>query len=449
MAGKYDLSEFAPQQKKYDLSEFAPDTTEAATPDSFLDNLKNLPQALFEVPTNFPKDVDYLRKAVPAIGNIPHAGGVVASDILDTLKGAVKAGVQAYGNIPQDIDYLKKNIPAAASLIQNDPASAGRSALAGTGELIGKISRAPPALADYLAHIGMIKPETAQAMPRSFSEAEVKNYMDQVAGTSKPGSELIRGTFRNADSVYGATKLGRILNPLNLTTRSIVNDVLNTEKNNVLTHNKMYNNLWKEADKKGFNQVPFNSAQLSPDVNFISRYYPEKSTAAVKDFMSNPTLENAQKAQSDLGQLRRSIEEKAKKTPLLETEKQLHNSLSNAENHIEGNMFKNANGDINLPLQRKYKQISSSYRENVVPYKYNPAIQNFKDKKLLAKELLQSLKRGEFAAKKGSAHRAIGLGDNLLPYLGITGSIGGTIAGGDLLINKLLNRNNSSAVGDT
>lgn len=428
----YGLMPVEEEQTSPDFKSYGLSTIGEETPNNIgiMDVLKNAPQA--------PGMFGVLQKTIP---KIPTALGTMASDVGNVAKSTLKAAVSAYGNIPKDIDYLKENIPAAGSLLQNDPVLAAKNALAGTGELTGKVSRIPPALANYLAHIGLIKPETAKAMPQPFSEEEVKNYMDKFVGENKPGGELIRGGFRNADTIYGATKLGQILNPLQLTNKNIVKDVLQTEKKNVLMHNKMYNNLWEEAKKSGFNQVPINTQQLAPKIQYISKKYPEKSTEAVKNFMNNPTLENAQKAQSDLGQLRRSLEEKARTTPLLDAEKKLHTYLSDAEKHIETNMFKNANGQINKPLQEKYKKISSSYRENVVPYKYNADIQAYKNKELLAKELVQRLKRGEFAAKKGSSHRAIGLRDNLLPLLGITGGIGGTLAGGDLLINKLLNRN--------
>jgi hypothetical protein len=72
-------------------------------------------------------------------------------------------------------------------------------------------------------------------------------------------------------------------------------------------------------------------------------------------------------------------------------------------------------GNLNEPLQDKYKKLTKSYRENVVPYKYNKAIQDFKAQEMLPKELVNALSRGEFAAKKGSKHRAIGIRNNLGP----------------------------------
>lgn len=161
----------------------------------------------------------------------------------------------------------------------------------------------------------------------------------------------------------------------------------------------------------------------------MDKFYPEKSTLAFKKFLDEPTLAHAQSAQSDLGHLRRALEEKARKNPLLETEKSLYKVISDSEKHIEGNMFKNLKGETNNKLKNQYDKLTKSYKENVVPYRYHPAIQAFKNKEMTAKELVNALSHGSFAAKKGGKHPAIKV-NQLLPKAGWLGA--GALLGKEL-----------------
>jgi hypothetical protein len=88
-----------------------------------------------------------------------------------------------------------------------------------------------------------------------------------------------------------------------------------------------------------------------------------------------------------MGKIRRTLEKTSKDRSLFSEERKLLDSVSDAEKHIEGNMFKNEKGELNENLQKKYKKVSNSYAENVVPYLYNDDIQGYKDRKMRAKKI--------------------------------------------------------------
>lgn len=397
--------------------------------------------------SNVQATIDLLKKMPGMVGGVgqvadvaqrvPGAIGQVGQDVWNVAKAIPGAATKAYGDIPKDIDFLKEAFPAAWEMIKNNPAQAAKNVGAGAVEFGGRVSRVPPALADYLAHIGMIKPETAQAMPRPFSEQEVSGAMDQFVGdTENKGGQLLRGALRNADLVSGGAKLASLANPLKLTDKALAKEIVKTEGAQVGKHSSMYDSIWNEARRSGFNNVPADLQNLSDKLGVIEKYKTPREYQALHDFILDPTLENAQKAQSDMGQIARKMEEKSRGSSLTTEEKSVYEAAKGAEKHIEQNMFKDAKGNVNQDLQDKYQKVTQSYRENVVPYKYNTDIQAFKNREMLAKELMARLKGGEFRAKKGSAHPRIAIKELLKPL-----GVGVGVVGGGSYLLDLLKRN--------
>lgn len=353
---------------------------------------------------------DSLKKSIPRVGE-------------DIYRG----GMNALKSIPSYWDSAKTEVPGLVNSLKNNPGAVGKQFLAGLGELGQNVFNTPHDIANYATNrLNLLPKDINEKIQMGRMPSDTEGMINQTFGEpNQPGQALARGLGRNALNV-AATGIIPKVNPLNMTVKSIAKDVVNTEKQQVKAHNKMYNSIWNEASRTGFNSVPYDANILNPHRDLINKFYPQKSTKMLNEFMSNPLLENAQKAQSDLGNLRRSLEEKARTTPLLETEKDLYDSLSESEKHIEDSMFKNSAGQTNNALRDKYKQVTNSYRENVVPYKYNPAIQAYKNKEILGKELVNSLSHGEFAAKKGSAHPAIKYRNMLKPLLTGAGMLGGS-----------------------
>jgi hypothetical protein len=352
-----------------------------------------------------------------------------------------KGGYEAAKKIPGYYESAKTEVPGIFSAFKNDPNHAMGQGYAGVAELGKNVFNTPHDVINYLSNRLHLVPEDINKIVQMgrMPEEETQNAINQKFGEPiQPGEALFRGLNRNALNLAGGAGIAKTLNPLQFTNGAISKSVINELNKQVEKHTGMYNDLWKEAQSKGFNQVPFDRNLINSNFSEIKKYYTPKQYKTVENFINNPTLENAQRAQSDLGVLRRSIQEKARKMPLLGAERDLYDALTNAEKHIEGNMFKDASGKINQKLFDKYNKITNSYRENVVPYKYNSAIQAFLSNKITKKQLFQRLNTGEFAAKKGSEHPAFGIRNSLLPIFGTALTGAGAIGGSKYLYDQAL-----------
>lgn len=362
---------------------------------------------------------------------IPHALGEVGSDVLDKVKGIPKAATDVWGAIPEVGEAAKRQFPGAYEQITEEPARAGKNVVGGMAKAAGKLSQIPPGIVDYLAKIGMIEPETAAKYARPTSMEDVNAAVkDFVGGEEKPGDALLQGAV---PFVYGAGKALSPINPMKLTQNSIIKNVLSKEALQKGVHEKMYTDLWNQAAKKGFKEVPY-KPKLN-DIQAIKKYSTEKSYGSLDKYISNRSLSNAQKAQSDLGKL---IRDYRKKESLTSEQKATYDAAVKIQKNIKDSMFKNKKGEVNTKLQKRYENITKSYGENVIPYSTSKPIKDFKNKDITKEQLINRLSTGKFAAKKGHEHRAIAirkkLGNKYTPY-GIGAGLG---AGGLAIINKLL-----------
>jgi hypothetical protein len=383
--------------------------------DDFISN-KSQPQSMGR---------DFLQEEMPQREDLKTAAMYAIPRIAtDIGKGAY----QFAQNIP---DYLSKGtseVPAALNLIKNNPARAGKQALAGVSELGQNVFNTPHDLINYFSQRLNLVPENINKMVQmGRMPSDTQNAINQTFGEAKePGEALIRGLPRNALNILGGAGAAKVLNPMRFSSGGIAKNILKEEAKQISSHTNRYNNIWKQADKSGFNQVPVDRNILNKNLSVIEKYKTPKEFNALKEFIQNPTLEMAQRAQSDMGVISRALEKKSRTSALLSEEKAIYDAAKEAEKHIEGNMFKNGIGETNAKLKNQYDKLTNSYRENVVPYRYHPAIQAFKNKEMTAPELVNALSRGSFAAKKGSKHPALKVNKLLNPVtlLGTGGLLG-------------------------
>lgn len=372
------------------------------------------------------------QKLDPNVFNrIPHALGEVGSDVWSGIKSIPKAVANAWGSIPEVIESAGRQIPRAAQQINEEPTRLGKNVIGGLAKTAGKIAQIPPNLVDYLAKIGMIAPETAGKFARPTSMQDINSAVKEfVGGEERPGDALLQEII---PSLYGTGKLLSPINPLKLTQGSITKNVLSKEALQKGVHEKMYTNLWDKAAKQGIKDVPY--APLTSDVEAITKYTPEIRHTALNNYIADRSLSHAQKAQSELGQIIRNYN---KKESLTEAEKASHKAAIKIQENIKNNMFKDSKGIVNTKLQDRYNKITESYGKHVIPYTKNKDIKAYKRKDITEEQLVNRLSTGPFAAKKGSAHKAIAvrkfLSRKYTPF-----AIGaGVGAGGLAIINKLL-----------
>lgn len=336
------------------------------------------------------------------------------------------------------------HLPDIGEQIGSDPKRALKNVAAGGGEMLSDISRIPPALMNYLAHIGMINPESAKFFPKPFSEEETSQAMNKfVGGGEKPGDEL-RGLIRNVPNIVGVGKAAQILNPLKLTSKNIAKDVLKTEKamkEKYSGKGGLYDKLQDEAHSRGVIGNHINPSQT--DIDILKKDMPTDEFVAIENLLNNTSISNAQNAISQLGHRERKLQSKSERGDILtDPEKDLLKSVRNTKEHIEKNMFKDVFGKMHNDLLEKHKSIQKGYATEVIPYTKNSNINKFKKKELSARELVDRLSRGKFSAQRGQEHKAMKYRKTAKSIvnsrLGSSGLAGAGLTAGYALVNKLL-----------
>lgn len=340
-----------------------------------------------------------------------------------------RGGMNVLKSLPGYVQSAKSEVPGLIRSLKDHPSSVGKQALAGMAELGQNVFNAPHDIINYLStRLNLVPQDVNKMIQMGRMPSDTQDMINQTFGTPQhPGEALARGLTRDMLNIGGIGGIANKLNPMNLTAKSIAKDVVKTGKKQEVSHNKLYNKIWNEADNSGFNQVPVDQKLLSDNLSVIEKYKTPREYQSLEDFILDPTLKNAQKAQSDMGIMHRKLEENSRNRALTSEERALYDSAKQSELHIENNMFKNMKGEANKNLKNLYDDVTKSYRENVVPYKYNSDIQAYKNKEMLPKELVNSLSRGEFAAKKGKEHPAIWYRNMLKPAITGAGLAGGSL----------------------
>jgi hypothetical protein len=338
----------------------------------------------------------------------------------------INAGRGALENAPDYWERGKTEVPAFLNPINGlrHPVTRSKNVIAGLAELGHGILNTPHDFANYLEN-------RLNLLPRGWSDKvpyqdDISGALDQFTGKEmNPGDSLTRGIVRNAANIIPVTKAASVLNPLNLTAKNIAKDVLKTRERNIGNYGNRYENLWKEAEGKGFGDALYH---IDIDMPTIKKYSPNKSIKGLEDFDANPTLQNAHAAKSDLLRIKRDLD---KLTTLRTAERQQLGAVNNAINSINENMFKEPSGKIHEGMKQKYGELQEGYRNEVVPYK-NKAINEFMRDEASADELVNSLSKKAFYAKRGKYHTGMRLRKLIKshPYLAGIGAAGALGAGG-------------------
>jgi hypothetical protein len=113
-------------------------------------------------------------------------------------------------------------------------------------------------------------------------------------------------------------------------------------------------------------------------------------------------------------------------------------AVNNAIDSINKNMFKGPDGKIHEGMKQKYTDLQEGYRNEVVPYK-NKAINEFMRGESSADELVNSLSKRAFYAKRGKYHKALQARKLLKSHPYVAGLGAASVLGG--LGNELFGKN--------
>jgi hypothetical protein len=187
-----------------------------------------------------------------------------------------------------------------------------------------------------------------------------------------------------------------------------------------------YENFLTQAEKSGADKIGL------PKINTkdIFEHAAKSEKGYLKKFITDPTIRNAHKAQSDLGKL---VSRLKQRKGLSGSETDTLQAAIKAQNKIRNSIDKSLTGKGQGLLAKEYKDLTAGYTKDVIPYRTSNAISKFDRKNpLLTPEAFRKKLSNEesFKALVG-AERHPEL--YKLPKLGKIGSGLGVLYG----INKL------------
>jgi len=331
-----------------------------------------------------------------------------------------KAGMTALKNIPGYYQSAQSEVPGLFNTLMQHPMHAGGQALAGLGELGQSAFNFPHDVANYASNrLNLLPQNINEKIQMGRMPANTQEQINQTFGEPQyPGEKLLRGINRNALNLMGAKGIASALNPLNLTHTSIAKNVLNEAANMQKKYSKSYGNLWNEAKQKGFENLAHVPYKI--DINNLSKYTPTNRLENLQDFIKNPNNESAHFAKSELLGLQRELK---RKTTLTGGEKKQFNAVNDAIDVLKDNMLKDNSGKVNNGMMQKYEKMQKSFKNEALPYRVK-AIKKFQAGESTPSELVNSLSKGVFYAKRGSAHPSLMIRKNILPLLGGAAGIG-------------------------
>lgn len=133
---------------------------------------------------------------------------------------------------------------------------------------------------------------------------------------------------------------------------------------------KRYYSIWKEAEKRGVNEVynPFSKSQM----NALKKSSSNKLTDSIEAFEKNKSLENAHDLQSNIGKYFESYKERSMK---LSNDRKAVEAAKEARDVLK-QAIHNALQKGGIDLRGKYQQVGQDYKDKMVPYLSNKPISN-------------------------------------------------------------------------
>lgn len=332
-----------------------------------------------------PSFIDKARNIANAT-RIPAAGAGIAQGLYDTTKSVadLMPGTSAFGlagNIAGDkgttlpkID-LSQYVPQDAITKTAFDAGQIASGIAGDTALY-KLAGKIPGLASQ-----RLLPVAARGAAAAYA-----------GGENQPGGRT------------GAAALGTTLGPLSeLGSSSIAKRIVGYSNDLQNELGAAYQSIFKKASDKGIKNVGVPA--INEDI--IKSFSGNKDVLkSVNKFQDAPTLENAHKAQSDLGKMQREAEssKKFKESRTMDSYKNNIEAIASMRNNIQQSIHHQLQTNGAQDLSDAYQQVNQRYATELAPY-FKSSIRDYQKGKTTAPKMLQSLRsNGDFMQNAASNH---------------------------------------------
>ena len=320
---------------------------------------------------------------------------------------AYNKAIQAAMGLPSALLSIPGEIYGAGKQVVTDPKRVLGNVGAGFGELGHGLLSSLGNTRDYLQKKGLVSQDAPSLrLPESILPKEY-NYGEALGVEGEqPGDELLRGIPKGAALSPLSKIIPSVLGKIpGVTNKSIANQLSRHKTNAINEANKNYVDLFSDVKNKGIEDINVPKIEAADIIENSQPKYHE----ALKNFLKDPTFENAHWAQSDLGYIIRHLQKVDEKSGLSSTQhKTLKNALA-AQNRIKQKMFEDKRIKENPNFEHRYNELSGDYAKNVIPYKQLEELSDYENKKITPNNMIKSL--------LGNDEFMLGLGKRYMPQL--------------------------------
>src|SRR6185503_10150559 len=243
------------------------------------------------------------------------------------------------------------------------PPRAARGILGGLLEGGKQLYNLPLNLGTYLGEKGIPVFKQTAPLAEKLKIGET-GLQKAVMGEGKPGDELWKD-IGLAGSMLAAPEAAGLRVPA-VTSKGIVKQLSKQKAKELSVAKKDYSSLFTQAKESGLSHAPVPNTAIK-NMSGIIKNSQSKFHNSFKKYLSDPTIENAHWAQSELGALERHLDSISKKTGLTPSQIKTQKAVTDTKNAIKESMFSNNAFGKNPALGLKYQQLANRYRENVIP----------------------------------------------------------------------------------
>lgn len=219
-------------------------------------------------------------------------------------------------------------------------------------------------------------------------------------GESRLGNALTGGIAGGALGTLGAGVSGarnaasavKQAYPAKKVTEKILTDRSNIRN----TYKNAYESLFNEAEKGGIHNLKVPKI----NENAIKSNTTTREFEALDSFLKRPSLQNAHKAQSDLGKTIRRLQKTHEGVGLNTSQKDALESAIKAQKKIRGSMFDAFSKGGKKELANEYGKLTRGYAKEVLPYTKSKPINTYLKGELTDKDFLKSLAGNKKFAKQ-------------------------------------------------
>jgi len=314
--------------------------------------------------------------------------GSIPGDILDTGANLLMKGGEKVMQLPEEIS-------AAGQQIAEHP-------LSGTGRAAGGIMSSlleggkqlynlPLNINTYLGSKGIFPFKQTMGLAEKLKVGDT-GLQKAVMGEQKPGDVLwedigaVAPLFMAPETITSKVP--------SVTAKGIMKSLSKEKGKQYAIAKQDYSNLFNEASGQGLTHASPTKAVTSNQANIIKNSQPKHHTA-LKEYVANPTIENAHWAQSELGALQRHLDKIASKNGLTPSQNKTYKAVLEARKGIKKSMFSNNALGKSPELAMKYENLGTKYKENVIPYTSLEELSEYEAKRLRPSSAVKDLLNNE------------------------------------------------------